>query len=276
MDIGLLAAFIGGTLALLSPCGALLLPAFFAATVGSGPRLLFHGMLFYIGLLSLLVPLGLGVGAIGSVVATNRELIVGGTAILLIALGIAQMLGLGFDAAKLVPGGSSLQQNAASRTGAVKTLLLGAAGGVTGFCVGPILGAVLTLAATRGNTLAAGGLLAVYGAGMVVPLLVLAALWHRMGDRSRTALRGRPVAVMGRQLHTTSLITGALVVALGILFWTTNGLLNMPEILSIDTQAWLQVQVGKLGQSSYDVIAIVVVTAIILGLWARHRRTDQG
>ena len=52
MDIGVLGAFLGGALALLSPCGALLLPAFFASTVGSGPRLALHGAVFYLGLLS--------------------------------------------------------------------------------------------------------------------------------------------------------------------------------------------------------------------------------
>ncbi|MDN6350582.1 MAG: cytochrome c biogenesis protein CcdA, partial [Yaniella sp.] len=39
MDIGFLTALIGGSLALLSPCGALLLPAFFASTASSGARL---------------------------------------------------------------------------------------------------------------------------------------------------------------------------------------------------------------------------------------------
>src|SRR5690606_16433055 len=43
MDVGLVTAFLGGALALLSPCAALLMPAFFASTAGSGPRLLAHG-----------------------------------------------------------------------------------------------------------------------------------------------------------------------------------------------------------------------------------------
>ena len=71
MDIGLLSAFLGGGLALLSPCGALLLPAFFASTVGSGPRLWLHGAVFFVGLLTVLVPLGVGAGAIGSVFLTT-------------------------------------------------------------------------------------------------------------------------------------------------------------------------------------------------------------
>lgn len=56
MEIGLLAALLGGALALLSPCGALLLPAFFAATVGSRGTLLAHAAVFYLGMALLLVP----------------------------------------------------------------------------------------------------------------------------------------------------------------------------------------------------------------------------
>jgi len=77
VDIGLVTAFLGGMLAILSPCGALLLPAFFASTVGAGPRLLLHGSIFYLGLLLVLVPLGVGAGAIGTLFLTHRALVIG-------------------------------------------------------------------------------------------------------------------------------------------------------------------------------------------------------
>ena len=69
MDIGLLAAFAGGALALLSPCAALLLPAFFASSVGARGRLIVHGVVFYVGLMITLLPVGIGVGALAALVA---------------------------------------------------------------------------------------------------------------------------------------------------------------------------------------------------------------
>ncbi|WP_040595140.1 cytochrome c biogenesis CcdA family protein, partial [Timonella senegalensis] len=174
MDIGLLAAFAGGALALLSPCAALLMPAFFASTVGTGPKLLLHGSIFYLGLLVVLVPLGVGAGALGTLFVVHRQAIVLVASLVLIVLGAAQALGFGFDPSRLLPSGANLHTRAASTTGLVKTFLLGAASGIAGFCAGPILGAVLTLAAAQGNTVAAGVMLAVYGAGMVVPLLLIA------------------------------------------------------------------------------------------------------
>lgn len=272
MDIGLVSAFLGGVLALLSPCAALLLPAFFASTVGAGPRLLLHGAVFYLGLLVILIPLGVGAGAVGTLFVTHRQAIVLGSAILLIVLGVIQVLGLGFDPARLLPGGAQLQSRAASTSGLVKTLLLGAAGGIAGFCAGPILGAVLTLAAARGDVFSAGGLLAVYGAGMVVPLLLIAALWQRLGARGRTILRGRTVTVLGRELHTTSVLTGLLIITVGVLFWTTNGLVGAPELLPYEAQSWLQETSSLLANPLLDILALGVVAGLVLVLWARRQR----
>lgn len=272
MDIGLLAAFAGGTLALLSPCAALLMPAFFASTIGSGPRLLLHGAVFYVGLLTVLVPVGVGAGALGTLFVTHRQAIVLVASLVLVVLGAAQALGFGFDPARLLPAGADLHAQAASKTGLVKTVLLGAASGISGFCAGPILGAVLTLAAARGDTLAAGVMLAVYGAGMVLPLLLIAALWQRLGARGRRLLRGRTFTVLGRELHTTSVVTGLLIMGVGILFWTTNGLVGAPELVPLDAQAWLQERASILANPILDILAVILIAGIVLLLWARHRR----
>lgn len=272
MEIGLLTAFIGGALALLSPCGALLLPAFFASTVGSGPRLWLHGAVFYAGLLVVLIPLGVGAGAIGTVFVSHRGIVVAVASALLIVLGLAQVLGLGFDVSRLLPGTDALQAQAATRSGLLKTVLLGAASGVAGFCAGPILGAVLTLAAAQGDVVTAGTLLAIYGAGMVVPLLLLAALWGRIGARTHALLRGRPFTVFGRTLHSTSVITGLLIIAVGILFWTTNGLIAVPELLPTSSQAWIQGRSAVLANPGVDVAAILAVSALGFLVWRRARR----
>ncbi|BAS07616.1 biogenesis protein [Arthrobacter sp. Hiyo4] len=58
MVIGYAGAFLGGILTLLSPCSALLLPAFFAYAFSTKTRLVARTALFYLGLLSTLVPLG--------------------------------------------------------------------------------------------------------------------------------------------------------------------------------------------------------------------------
>lgn len=272
MDVGLLSAFLGGALALLSPCAALLLPAFFASTVGSGPRLLLHGAVFYVGLLLVLVPLGVGAGALGALFLDHRQTIIVVASVVLVVLGVLQALGLGFDVSRLVPGSDGLRTQATSRTSLARTVLLGAVSAVAGFCAGPILGAVLTLAAARGDAVEAGVLLAAYGAGMVVPMLLVAAAWQRLGARGRSALRGRGFTVLGLRLHTTSVVTGVLIAGVGVLFWTTNGLVDAPSLVPLGTQAWLQQRAAALAGPRYDVVAVVAVAALVLVLWVRRRR----
>lgn len=275
MDIGVLSAFLGGALALLSPCAALLLPAFFASTVGSGPRLLIHGGVFYAGLLLILIPLGVGAGALGAAFVTHRQAIVLIASITLVVLGVAQVFGFGFDPAKILPGGTQLQATAAGKTGILKTLLLGATSAIAGFCTGPILGAVLTMAAARGDTFEAAVLLAVYGAGMVVPLLAIAALWHKLSRNGQRVLRGRSFTLLGRTFHTTSVITGVLIMAVGVLFWTTNGLVGAPELVPMDIQVWLQARAGALDSPIVDIALVVLVAALVLYIWARKQRAAK-
>lgn len=277
MDIGLVTAFIGGVLALLSPCAALLLPAFFASTIGTGPRLWLHGIVFYAGLLVLLVPLGMGAAAVGRLFTTYRSEIVIGASVLLIVLGLLQALGFGFDPSRLLPGADSISSRARSSSGLVKTFLLGAASGIAGFCAGPILGAVLTIGAARGDVVGGGVLMVAYAAGMVVPLMVLALAWSRIGERTNRLLRGRTFTVAGREFHTTSVITGVLIMAVGVLFWATNGLVGVPELLPTDLTYWLQSNLGFLSDPLFDVLAILAVAVVVLVVWTRlrSRRADR-
>lgn len=272
MEIGLLSAFLGGTLALLSPCGALLLPGFFASTVTTRAGLALHGAVFYLGLVLTLVPLGIGAGTLGALFVGHRTLLITVTSLVLIVLGALHALGFGFDAGRFLPGVDRAQQASARGTGLLRTVLLGAVGGVAGFCAGPILGAVLTLAAGQGNVALAAVLLAVYGAGMVIPLMLLAALWGRLGARAHSVLRGREITVLGRTLHTTSVLTGAVIIVVGILFWATNGLVTMPSLVPTRVLARWQESTAVLSGTGIQIAVILALSGLALVLWWRADR----
>ncbi|AZL06772.1 MAG: cytochrome c biogenesis CcdA family protein [Brevibacterium aurantiacum] len=277
MDIGLLSAFIGGVLALLSPCAALLLPAFFGSTVGVGSRLLLHGGIFYVGMLLVLIPLGMGAGTLGALFTAYRGTIVLVASAILIILGIVQFFGFGFDPAKALPGADAMRSKSATATGATKTFLLGATSGIAGVCSGPILGAVLTLAATRGSVFLGGVMLAIYGAGMVVPLFITAALWSRMGPRARAVMRGGSVTLFGRRLPVVSMVTGALMILIGIVFWMTNGLVSAPSLVSTSTLAHIQEWASSWTTTTIDILVVCLLALIAIALWFRHeRRRNQG
>lgn len=272
MELTLLAAFLGGALALLSPCGALLLPAFFASTAGAGARLVGHGTVFFLGLAALLVPLGLGASLAGSLVTTHRDLLVTGAGWLIILFGGLQIVGIGFDLARVLPGVRAAQAAAPGQSGLLRSFLLGGVSGVAGFCSGPILGAVLTMAATEESLMVAGTMLAVYGAGMVVPLLGLAALWHHLSTGARARLRGRELRAGPLRLHTTSMVTGTLLVTVGIVFLTTNGMAALPELLPATVLGSLQTTVLSVSAAVPEPLLIALAALAVLGGWAWRRR----
>lgn len=216
-EASILVVFLGGALTLLSPCSALLLPAFFAYAFDGG-KLVRRTFVFYAGLATTLVPLGAGISAVSSLFYGQRQALILAAGLLLVALGAFQILGGGFGLGPV----ARLQARIRGH-GAPSTYALGAVYGFAGFCSGPILGAVLTVAASSGGTLAGAGLLAVYALGMAMPLLALAALWDRFGLGSRRWLRGRELSLGPLRVHTTNLLSGLMFVVLGVVFVAYEG-----------------------------------------------------
>lgn len=264
MTIGYAGAFLGGIAAILSPCAALVLPAFFAYAFGQRrARLVGRTALFYLGLLLTLVPLGLAAGALGGLLTTHRDTLalVGG--IVLIIFGLIMALGIKLP----IPG---LTQRGDPK-GPLGAILLGMTYGLAGACTGPLLGAVLTVAAVGGNAVRGGLLLALFGAGMVVPLLVLALVWDRLrlGER----MRPRPLQLGPFTTSVLGIVSGLLFIGVGVLFITTDATTGIGGILDATQQFYLESWLREIGLRIPDlaVVAVIVVIAGLL-LWRWLRR----
>ncbi|MEV1052560.1 cytochrome c biogenesis CcdA family protein [Streptomyces sp. NPDC049887] len=272
-DIGYLAAFLGGLLALLSPCSALLLPAFFAYSIDTTSRLIARTCVFYAGLATTLVPLGAAGSFAGRLFYGHRDLLVAVGGWLIIVLGVAQLAGLGFTSRRLAEAGGRIRP-----TTALSVYALGAVYGLAGFCAGPILGSVLTVAALSGSPAYGGLLLAVYALGMAVPLFVLALLWERYDLSRRRWLRGRPLRIAGRfELHSTSALSGLFFIVLGTVFLVFDGTTALPGLLSVDDSFAVEQWASSAGRAVPDwvLLALVVAAAAIVlavrGLRGRDR-----
>ncbi|MDL5158866.1 cytochrome c biogenesis CcdA family protein [Actinomycetospora termitidis] len=260
-DLGYAAAFLGGLLALLSPCSALLLPSFFAYAVSGRTELVARTSVFLVGLAVVLVPLGAGSGALAGVLTQYRTEVVTAAGVLIIVLGVVQILGGGWAFAPA----ARFQSRMARRGTWLATLGLGAAYGLAGFCSGPILGAVLTVAAASGQAVRGAALLAVYAVGMAVPLFVLALLWQRFNLGSRRWLRGRTFHVGPLTLHTTSTVSGLLFVVIGVLFVVYDGTAGL---VGADpaTAAGAENTAVAVGSSVPDLVVLGVVAVVTLAV----------
>jgi cytochrome c biogenesis protein CcdA len=278
MEIGYLAAFLGGVLTLLSPCGALLLPSFFAYAFDRPGVLLARTGVFYAGLAAVMVPLGTGAALASQVLLTNQDRVMVVAGWLLVVLGLVTAAGVG----RLLPSlGGRAEARIAGHTSPAAVFGLGAVYGVAGSCAGPILGAVLTIAALDGRPAHGAALLAVYALGMAAPLFVLAGVWQRFELGQRGWLRGRALQLGGWHLQTTSLVTGALFVAIGVWLLISGGTMALPGLpdtteLDLAAQSWL-LRLDRLAPDGLVLAVIAALAALVLvlrGRAARRRRTE--
>lgn len=237
-SLGLAVAFTAGVLSFLSPCVLPLIPSY--ATFITGMSLdelqgeeqrarrsvLVHGLLFVLGFSAVFILLGASATFLGSLLAYASRWVEIAGGVLLVLFGL-YLLG-----ALRLPGASRewRMQLADKPVGYLGTVLVGVAFGAGWTpCIGPILGGILTLAATRGSVGEGMGLLAVYSVGLAVPFLLSTLLIGRFLESFRRFRRFLP---------WVSRASGVLLVAVGILLLsgslsTLAALLNRwtPEFL---------------------------------------------
>ena len=268
MDIGYAGALIGGMLTLLSPCSVMLLPAFFAYAFAKPSELLARTGLFYLGLITTLVPLGVLAGTVGVFVTQNRTVFVGIASLLVVIMGIIQISGLRFPA--------FTRGSAAEGTSAVSVYLLGAVYGVAGVCAGPILGSVLTVAALGSNAVYGGVLLAIYAAGMAAPLIVLALLWDRFSLGKSRWLRPRTLSIGRWENSWLMIVSGVLSILIGAFLFLTDGTASLGGVLTIGDQfaaeAWVLDASSLVTNLGFGIAALIVLAVVGLTFAARNRR----
>ncbi|MBI4174224.1 MAG: cytochrome c biogenesis protein CcdA [Candidatus Aenigmarchaeota archaeon] len=208
VQVSYLVAFVGGIISLLSPCTAAVLPAFFAYSFREKTQLVKKSFIFFIGLSIPLVLLGLSASVAGRFLNVYRTQFVLAAGALMIIFGIMAFLGKGFS----LPGTKRLARKNAGKKG---VFAFGALFGI-GFvpCAGPILGSVLTLAATQSSALQGALLLEVYALGIMVPVFLLSYFF----DKKHIASVSRTVRIMGREIYWTNMVSGVLFVFLGLMF----------------------------------------------------------
>jgi len=216
--IGLAAAFAAGMISFLSPCVLPLVPAYVSYVAGQSDtalarrrdlqhRLAALGLsaVFVLGFGVVFVALGAGASALGSLLLRYRyeaNLIGGAIVIVFGVLMIGMSRGMPWLQREWrfhphLPGGQP-----------IAAFVLGLAFGFGWTpCIGPVLGAILTLSAT--HTPGAGGtaLLTIYAAGLGVPFLLVALFTRELAARMRGLRR------IGWVLQ---IVAGAVLVIMGI------------------------------------------------------------
>lgn len=221
-----LPAFIGGVLSSLSPCSLPIVMGYFSlALQEQRSRIALITLGFLGGVATTMVVLGASFTALGALVIDYQQTLAFVGGMLVIGFGVMSILGMGFTGLKM------MNRPAAGVGGAYVYGLIFALGWTS--CVGPILGSILTLLLAEGSSvggalsLVSGSLLVlIYVTGLGLPIFLLVNALSAAGPRSRLtrAMRGRgfELNLAGRALylHSTAVISGVLLIALGILLAT--------------------------------------------------------
>ena len=203
MALAIVVAFGFGVLSFLAPCTVPLLPAYVAVLTTGERRLVPAALLYVLGFAVVFVTLGLAAGGVGRAVRMNGSTAQRAGGVLVLALGVLLLADARLHLLSRLP---------TRRLVATTPFALGLVAG-TAFtpCVGPFLGAVLTLSAVEGATLRGGLLLASYALGLGVPFVAAA-----------YALSAHPglARALSRASRVVSLVGGVLLLALGALLVT--------------------------------------------------------
>jgi cytochrome c-type biogenesis protein len=221
MEVGIVTAFLGGIISFLSPCVLPLAPPYLAYLGGTtldqvsgeegavdprvARRVFVSACFFVLGLATVFVALGMTASALGQLLLRHKELLgqISGGVIIVLGLHFLHVLRLPFL-------NREARLQGPAQAGTLGTSYLIGVAFAFGWtpCIGPILGAILALAAQEqsigGGTL----LLSVYALGLGVPFLIAAAF---IGPFLRWARGFR------RHMGLVEKLMGLLLVAVGLM-----------------------------------------------------------
>jgi cytochrome c-type biogenesis protein len=238
-DVTIPAALLAGLVSFLSPCVLPLVPPYLIYLTGatiehvaadepdavSKRAVMISALMFVLGFSTVFVALGASASLVGSVIrAYSAELsIVAGVIIILMGLHFLGLTRIGL----LMREGRLAMAKPVGLWGAYAMGLAFAFGWTP--CIGPILAAILSVAAAEATVTKGAGLLAVYSAGLGIPFLLAALMVEQFSSL---------FARMKRHLATVERVMGVLMIITGIGFLT--GAVSNVSIWLLETFPALQ------------------------------------
>ena len=222
-------------------------------------------LIFGLGIATVLVPVALGVRAIGNLFQNyhTQTYIIGG--LFMILLGVMELTGR-----KITLPMIHLTIDLNKRHDPWSVYVLGVFSGLTTSCCTPVLAGVLTVSFLSTNVLwaALAGLSYVFG--MVIPLVVLALMLEKVNWMTLPKLRTKTVRLWGRSILVSDVVAGVLYILVGILFsvLALTGRITMGIAQPLETSLggfwWVVRFFRSLPFSEYLFAGLIIITIVFL------------
>lgn len=164
----LVAAFIAGVAALFAPCCiTVLLPAYLGSIFREKYKVFLMTFVFFLGILAVFLPLGLGASALAQVFRDYHNVIFIIASVFLLGLGASMLLGKRFSLPfEVTP--------TLKNSSIISVFILGVLSAIATTCCAPVLAGVLALTVLPGSIFWGAIYTVSYVLGMVLPLFIIA------------------------------------------------------------------------------------------------------
>ncbi len=220
-DVSILAAFVAGVFSISSPCVLPLIPIYLThiagVSVGESEAtargvVMKNALAYVLGFSIVFIVLGASFGAVGALAssidffAQNKLMLVRIGGLLLVVLGLHQ---LGIFRIPFLYRDAHVQMDGGKPGTIGSSFIIGVTFGAGWSpCMGPILGAILTMAAGQGSIQRAVFLLTIYSAGLAIPFLGAALAFGSLPKILRR---------INRHLHMVTTVSGAVMIGVGVI-----------------------------------------------------------
>ena len=259
----LITAFLAGVAALFAPCCiGVLLPAYFGSIFRQKKTILLMTLVFFFGLLTVFLPLGLGVGFLRQLFKEYHNTIYLVASIFFLIL--ATIILLGFHMS--LPFRTKSQVKV---TGGVSVFILGIFSGFATLCCAPVLAGALALSALPGSILWGGLYSVVYVIGMVSPLFIISYYLDKKGIMEKVTFLKKEVAysLFKRKISLTmsNVFSGIVFLAMGalLLYYSLTKQITMS---SSENVLWINILMSQLTDIISKFISSTLGQIIFFGI----------
>ncbi len=266
----LISAFVAGVAALFAPCCiTVLLPSYFASVFREKSKVFLMTFIFFLGIATVFLPLGLGIAALGQVFSKyhNEIFAIGG--VFLTFLGISLLLGKRFS----LPFHTN---TTLKKHNATSVYTLGIFSGIATTCCAPVLAGVLALSVLPGSIFWGGVYTLSYVLGMVAPLFIIALFLDTVNFTKKFMIMKKPITwgLAGKKFELTvaDIISGTIFLAMGLftLYLVATNQLTMSTDYQIDVNITLTKILDKISgitqfvpEYVWAIFALLLISGIV-------------
>lgn len=209
-----IASFVAGVAALFAPCCiTVLLPTYFASIFKEKATVFLMTFVYFVGILTIFLPIGLGVSFITQAFSQYHDTIFLLGGVFLLLLGTTLLLGQQFSLPFSVHPELKKQDF-------ISVYVLGIFSAIATTCCAPVLAGVLTLSALPGSVFLGAVYTLAYVLGMVLPLFIIAFFLDKVDFTKKFFAFRKTISYnfFGNKIHLTfaNFFSGLMFLVLGI------------------------------------------------------------